>query len=262
MLALLAGAVVVVLLLAAGLALAVYHLLRPPGHRAAGGTASPRSAQLAGGVPVTGQVRQQRAADVLAGRPMPTLAAEDARPAPVSTRDPGPPIRLPKATATGPAGVPTGFPHTREGAMAQLAAIDQAALAGGDLAQARAVITGWARPGGPTPASWSAVKALAGFLTAAGLSGGGSGQLALVVTPLMGQFKASIGAELVIPCIDFEFDATLTQTARVAAADCQRMVWTGARWMIGPGPEPADPPSAWPDTDAAVSVGYRDLRRG
>jgi hypothetical protein len=64
----------------------------------------------------------------------------------------------------------------------------------------------------------------------------------------------------VIPCIDFEFDVTLTSTARAAIADCQRMVWEGTRWVIGPGPEPAGPPSAWPDTDAAINCGYKDLR--
>jgi hypothetical protein len=36
------------------------------------------------------------------------------------------------------------------GALAQLAAIDQAALQSGTLAEARAVITGWALPAGPT----------------------------------------------------------------------------------------------------------------
>ena len=31
--------------------------------------------------------------------------------------------------------------------------------------------------------------------------------------------------------------------------------------MIGPGSEPATPPSVWPDTDTAITVGYRDLRQ-
>jgi hypothetical protein len=39
-------------------------------------------------------------------------------------------------------------------------------------------------------------------------------------------------------------------------------VWAGDRWMIGPGSEPADAASVWPDTDQAISVGYRDLRNG
>jgi hypothetical protein len=103
---------------------------------------------------------------------------------------------------------------------------------------------------------------MASFLTAAGLSGGGSAQLALVVTPLMGLIKGTIGADFVVPCIDFQFDATLQATQHVASADCQRMVWQTDRWVIGPGAEPADPPSVWADTDTAIQVGYQDLRNG
>jgi hypothetical protein len=145
--------------------------------------------------------------------------------------------------------------------MAQLAAIDQVALQSGSLAEARNVITNWAVPGGPTGSSWSVVQALSTLFSAAGLSGGGSAQLAIVVTPLMGKIKGSVGPGFVVPCVDFEFDVTLQQTARGATADCQRMVWNNDRWMIGPGSEPATPPSVWPDTDTAISVGYHDLRQ-
>jgi len=138
--------------------------------------------------------------------------------------------------------------------------IDQAALQSGSLPGARAVITGWAVPGGPTATTWSGVRALADLLDAAGLSGGGSPQLALVVTPLMGIVKGTMGSRFVVACVDFEIDVTLTQTARGAVADCQRMLWSSGRWMVGPGPEPAPGPSVWPDTDAAINVGYRDLR--
>jgi hypothetical protein len=86
----------------------------------------------------------------------------------------------------------------------------------------------------------------------------------------MGVIKGSVGPDFVVPCIDFELDVTLQQTARAADADCQRMVWsadpsaaggTGGRWMIGPGSEPANPPSVWPDTTTAIDVGYQDLVR-
>ena len=80
---------------------------------------------------------------------MPTVDEADSHPGPVSTNDPGTPITLPAATSAGPAQVPTGFPHTPQGAMAQLAAIDQTALQSGTLAGAREVIAGWAMPGGP-----------------------------------------------------------------------------------------------------------------
>jgi hypothetical protein len=77
----------------------------------------------------------------------------------------------------------------------------------------------------------------------------------------MGQIKGSVGPDFVVPCVDYEIDVTLQQTARGAAADCQRMVWTRTHWMVGPGSEPAPAPSVWPDTDTAINVGYRDLRQ-
>jgi hypothetical protein len=181
----------------------------------------------------------------------------------VSTASPGAPIVLPAATRVGPVGLPTGYTHTPEGAMAQLAAIDQVVLQSGSLGTARDVIAQWALPDGPTDQSWSGVQALTTLLTSTQTAG--TAQLAIVLTPLMGLVKGSVGPDFVIPCVDFELDVTLTQTARGAVADCQRMVWQpdakGGRWMVGPGAEPSTPPSIWPDTDLAINVGYRDLRR-
>jgi hypothetical protein len=265
MLALLVLAALTVWALVAGLVLAVVHAVDLTGDSAEtsdlGGpvhtAASPASAAVGTGPRFTADAR-----DALAARPMPAVPESASHPAPVSDRDPGPPIVLPPATVTGPAGVPTGFPHTPEGAMAQLAAIDQTALQSGSLSGARAVIAAWALPGGPTTSSWSGVRAMSTLLSATGLSGGGSSQLAVFLTPLMGQIKGSVGPDFVVPCVDFELDVTLQQTARGATADCQRMVWHRDRWMIGPGDEPALPPSVWPGTDLAIDVGYRDLRHG
>jgi len=254
---LLAGAGLAVAVLAAGVVLAVVHAIHP----ASGQPTDDVSA--AGPIPEpTGPASSEDVQSSLAARPMTVVPESASRPGPVSDQDPGAPIVLPPATSTGPAGVPTGFPHTPEGALAQLAAIDQSALQSDSLAGARAVIQEWAVPGGPTTTSWSGVRAMGALLDGAGLSGGGSAQFAVVLTPLMGQIKGSVGSDFVVPCIDFELDVTLQQTARGAVADCQRMVWRTDRWLIGPGDEPAVPPSVWPDTDLAISVGYRDLRHG
>jgi hypothetical protein len=241
--------------------LAVLHAVGPTGQRTGAGSTT-KGAGQAREAESTGTATEAEARDALAAEPMPAVPQSASRPAPVSNRDPGPPIVLPRATVTGPAGVPTGFPRTPEGAMAQLAAIDQTALQSGSLSGARAVIGAWALPGGPTTTSWSGVEAMRTLLTATGLSGGGSPQLAVVLTPLMGQIKGTVGPDFVVPCVDFELDVTLQQTARGAIADCQRMVWHLDRWTIGPGEEPALPPSVWPGTDLAMSVGYRDLRHG
>ena len=100
-----------------------------------------------------------------------------------------------------------------------------------------------------------------------GRAAGGSG-LAVRATPMMGLIKAADGPDWAVVCVDFEVDATL-KTARIAAADCQRMAWlpdagrlpVRAGSVASPGPEPAPAPSIWPGTDAAIDAGWKDLRR-
>ena len=260
LLALLVGVVLAAVLALVGLVLAVVQ-------NSSSSTGPAASAKLDASVAPPSQVEPVPAVDPnadrdeLAAHPMPTVPLSASYPLPISVKDPGPPIMLPRSTRTGPAGVPTGFPRTPEGAMAQLAAIDSTALNAASLPVAREVIATWAMPGGPTTTSWSGIAAIAQLLDSAQVSGG-SGQLAVITTPLMGLIKGTIGDDFVIPCVDFEIDVTLNTTARGAIADCQRMVWTGDRWMIGPGSEPADPPSVWPGSDLALEVGYKDLRRG
>lgn len=260
--ALLAGGAVVIALLVVGLAMAVVDLMRGPDDGAIQGrTAAPAPGDAGPPAASAAVTDPQLTRDELAARAMSKVPESAARPSAISLADPGPAIVLPPATGLGPAGVPTGFPRTPEGALAQLAALDAAALSSGSVAGARAVIDGWALPGGPTTTTWSGVRAMAGLLDAAGVAGG-SGQLAVVATPAMGLIKGTDGPDFVVPCIDFAIEVTVNTTARGAIADCQRMVWSGDRWMIGPGPEPADAPSVWPGSELSVEVGYRDLRRG
>lgn len=222
----------------------------------AAGSGGPATTRPTGAVAEAGRDVQARR-DEVANRPMPTLPGASASPGPISTRDPGQ-IVLPECAQAGPAGVAAGCPHTAAGAMAQLAALDKAAMESGTMTGVREVIAAWAMPGGPTTQSWSGVQVMARMLSASGQAQ--SGRMTVAVTPVMGLFKGSVGEDYVVACIDFEVDVTLDRTGRVAAADCQRMVWAGDRWMIGPGQEPAPAPNVWPDTDAAIDVGYRDLR--
>jgi len=263
MLALLAAGAAVTVGLGVGLLLAVVDAVRPgPDSSRAEGlpVAGPAGPQLSGNATTAaeGAMSEQ---DQLAGRPMPAVPESASHPLPLSLADPGPPILLPRSANIGPAGVPTGFPRTPEGALAQLAAIDTAALSSASLPGVRAVIAGWAVPGGPSPTSWSGVRAMAGLLNAAEVTGG-PGQLAVVATPSMGVVKGTVGPDFTVVCVDFAIAVTVNTTARGAIADCQRMVWSGGRWMIGAGAEPADPPSVWPGSDLALQVGYRELRRG
>jgi len=286
MLALLAGGVAAVLLVVAGLVLAVASALRSGGSgsspsRPTAGSTSTRGAS--GGSADTAPTTLDARPDALAGAPMQTVPDFASHPSALSLHQPPAPLPLPTSSRMGPAGVPTGFPRTTAGALGQLAAIDGTALSSATMSGVRDVIAGWAVPGGPTTSSWSGVTAMATLLNAVQRAGdssngvtssvagsAGGGQLVVVASPLMGLVKGSLPAgsgtaggpapQFVVPCLDIELDVTANSTARGASSDCQRMVWTGGRWMIGAGPEPAPAPSVWPGTDLAYSVGYRDLR--
>ena len=198
-------------------------------------------------------------ADQLAAAPLPSAGLDQALPGPLTTAL-TPPIQLPTASALGPAGVAAGYPQTAAGALAQLAAIDIAALGSGSITRAQQIIAAWAGPGGPTPESWSGVRAVAALLSGAGLSADGDPRLSVQVTAPMGLIKGSIGTDFVVPCLDLLVTVTLGGHRQAAAvADCQRMVWRTGRWVIGAGAEPATAPSVWPGTQAAVEAGYAPL---
>jgi len=191
--------------------------------------------------------------DQLAAQALPTAPDSAAQPAPATT-EVGRSIVVPLSTRQGAAYVPSGFPHSAEGAMAQMIAIDTAALEGGSVPRAQQVIAAWAAPGGPTPASWSGVSAVAQLVS-------GQTDIEVRVSAPMGVIKGTVGDDYVVPCVDFVLTTTVNgpggpRTIRTAAADCQRMTWEGHRWVVAAGAEPAVPPSIWPGTQAALDAGY------
>lgn len=264
----LVAALVLVLVLALALVSGVGLWVWLRFHPAPEGSGAPAGSSVVTGLlPGSGLAGQSGAAggsatshrDALAAAAMPSADPAAAQPSTLSTRDPGM-IAVPSSTAAGPVGIPSGFPHSPEGALAQLAAIDTDVLNTATLDRARQVVDVWAATGGPTGESWSGVKAVAAFLSAAGLSGSATSGLAVRATPMMGLVKATDGPDWVVVCVDFEVDATLKRTGRVAVADCQRMVWDGSRWLLGAGAEPAPAPSIWPGTDVAIDAGWKNLR--
>ena len=259
LLALVLGASGLAVILGAGIGLSAYHLAHPSGGRSTSGpgtsSSGHRSPQVSAAV--------ARARDALAARKMPDTGTGHEWDWPdVSTQDPGPAIQLPPSRGVDALGVPIGFPQTPQGALAQLAGIDAAALRSASLPRVRALITVWAAPGGPTARSWSGVAAMAGLLESAGLSGAGSPALQVRARPAMGLIKGQIGDDFVVACIDFAVDISYRgdPTATVSV-DCQRMLWQQDRWVIGPGAEPAQATQVWPDTDAAIKAGFRDLNQ-
>lgn len=213
----------------------------------------------------TGSGPAQSAQDQIANKQLPAAPLEAAQPGgDLSTGKTGT-IQIPPPMEVGEVGVATGYPHTPQGALAQMAAIDSTTLSSASVQVAQDVIAKWAAPGGPTPETWSGVKGVAALLGSAGLSADAQNGITISVEPKMGFIKGTVGSDFVVPCVDFIITATLPggQPQQVAAADCQRMVWqddsSGGRWVIGPGVEPTEAPSLWPGSQASFDAGYQWL---
>ena len=197
--------------------------------------------------------------DVIAAAPMATVA-EDAGLTPGVAITLPPAIRLPAATTVGASGVPSGYPRTPEGAAAQLAAIEVRVLSAMSLPLATEVYRDWAMPGGVGAADWSQTRNVQSFLTHARQSSNQLDPGTLVsVTPAAIQIKGTDGPDWVVACVLLDVRAVLKAEARMGYGTCERMQWTGDRWLIGPGTPPAPAPSTWPGSDASVEAGWQPV---
>ena len=196
--------------------------------------------------------------DRIASAPMASLDSQAAfTPDPATA--PAPAIVVPPATTgRGPAGVATGFPPTPEGAVGQLAAIEQAVLESMSLPVTRDVHTAWVQPGGPTFEGWELTRNVHAFL-AASRQGGQVKDLTTQVTatPAMGLVKGSDGPGWTLACVLMDVTASIKADTRMGYGLCARMEWIQGRWQIAAGADPAAAPSAWPGSNAASSAGWR-----
>lgn len=197
--------------------------------------------------------------DLIAAAPMAEVA-EDAGITPGVAISMPPATRLPAATTVGASGVSSGFPRTPEGAAAQLAAIEVRVLAAMSLPLATEVYRDWAMPGGVGAADWSQTCNVQSFLTHARQSSNMLDPGTLVsVTPAAIQIKGADGPDWVVACVLLDVRAALKAEARMGYGTCERMQWTGDRWLIGPGAPPAPAPSTWPGSDASVEAGWQPV---
>jgi len=164
-------------------------------------------------------------------------------------------IDVPAATREGPAGVPTGYPRTPAGAVGQLAAIDTTVLTGMSPRRTREVHQAWSLPGAPAVEAWVMTDNVAAFLAAAGPAPAGVPPV-VVAYPAAGQVKGADGPDWVLACVLLRVDATIARTASIAYGRCERMQWSGGRWQIAPGAQPAPAPATWPGTDQAARAGW------
>jgi hypothetical protein len=204
-----------------------------------------------------GQQRPRPASrDAIAAEPMLQVQPGDSRPTALAAIA-GPVMEIPPSTHAGLAGVPAGFPHTSEGAVGQLAAIEATVLQGMSLPHTNDVYQRWALPGGVGVERWPMTANVQAFLTAAQMGDEKDMTASIVAVPAAGHIKGVDGPDWLVACVLLNVRATITVDARMGYGYCERMQWHGGRWMIAPGTPPATAPSTWPGGELSIKAGWR-----
>jgi len=186
------------------------------------------------------------------------VAPADALPQPIAGPTTAAPLMLPGPTSTTEL-VPTGYPRTPAGAVAQLAAIDAFALKDLNPSNPRQAHDWASLPGAVSFEQWTPQVGVSAILTAAGTPQG-SPELTSTWTLTHAQVKGVLDrGNFVLACVLGEFDANYRTIVRAGLGDCQRMVWHAGRWWIGPGEQPAFAPSTWPGSVDCVRANWREV---
>jgi hypothetical protein len=247
LLAAVAAAATLVLLLVAGLGYAVYLVVA-------------ENSTAAATVPDTASVAVR---DRIAAEPMLAVDSSASRSSALSAT-PADRIAIPVATRTGPADVPAGFPHTPEGAVGQLAAIEVAVLPSMSIDYTAAVHQAWTWPGAPGVSAWPMAVNVRSFLGSADMTGELDPGATVQVHPAAAQVKGVDGPDWVLACVLLVVDAHVHVGAKMAYGYCERMQWSPPqhRWLVGPGVPAAPAPSTWPGTDSARQAGWLTWTEG
>ncbi|WP_223208084.1 hypothetical protein [Actinopolyspora erythraea] len=199
----------------------------------------------------------------LARREMAQLPPAAAHPHAVSTETAGPPISLPAPDSSRGGWIPTGFPATPQGALAQLAALDEAAMRGADPATYARGYHELALTGAPNPETTGLYAVLTSMRDSAGLRPTGSvAGLRADYEITHAQIKGTTDqGRYVVACVLGQFSVTYHgRTVSAGVGDCQALRRVEGRWRLSPGPLPAAAPSAWPGSVEAVRAGYRPIQ--
>lgn len=198
----------------------------------------------------------------LASRPMLALPPQDAQPHPLTSLTAGPAISLPQPSAASDRWIPTGFPGSAVGAVAQLKALDENGMAGGDPDVYARAYRQLSLPGAPDPRSTGLASVLTNFRAAGGLPDTGAApDLSVTYQVTEGLIKGvADGGRYAVVCVLGELTVEdRSQTVAAGVGDCQALRWTGIDWRISPGVMAAPAPCAWPGTVESVDAGYREL---
>ncbi|MDA3644399.1 hypothetical protein LZ318_30695 [Saccharopolyspora indica] len=199
----------------------------------------------------------------LATRPMTALPPQAAQPQSLTTEQAGEPIMLPEPQHITGRWIPGGFPATTEGALAQLKALNEAAMRGGDPATYARGYRSLALAGAPPAESTGLYSLLRSMRSSAGLDPTGTvPDLTVTYEVTHGQVKGTTDrGYYVVACVLGQLSVDYRgQTITAGVGDCQALRRVGEQWRISPGPMAAAAPSAWPGSADAVNAGYRVLR--
>jgi len=251
LLALLAGVAATAVALLVGLGVVVWATLAPPAAPAGTPPTSPDAAAL-------GQAHR----DQIAASPMLQVPAAAASTPNIATGIAAT-MSLPAASGVGAEGVPTGFPHTPEGALAQLAAIEVRVIEAMSIPLTHRVHAAWSLPGGVPAEQWAMTGNVQAFLSNVGASDNAKDDTIIVTaTPAAAQIKGTDGPDWVLGCVLLDVRAVIVTQARIGYGHCERLQWSGDRWLIAAGSPPATAPSTWPGSDLAIRAGWRTLTTG
>ena len=240
---LLGGLTVAALVILAGLGLALRAALLPADVR----TGSLPTPTTAGGTVAGDPGGSGR--DQAAAVPLPTVPSAGAGVVP---------LRLGWPTVLrGPGGVASGFDHTPEGAVAQLAALDEFVLTAMRPQLARDTYRAWALPGSPDAEAWLMTRNVDSFTTALERAGYGQAHVVVQVRPVAGQITATDGPDQVVACVLLDVRVTVKTEARLGYGHCERLQWADGRWQIGPGKPPTPPAPVSPGSPDATAAGWR-----
>jgi hypothetical protein len=244
LLVMLIGSALTVAVLLAGLVMAIVYALTDRGTAAV-------TAGEDGQVAADAQIR-----DRIAAAPMASLDPDAAfTPDPAVTEAAA--IKVPMPTTVGPADVPSGFPRTPQGAVGQLAAIEQTVLESMSLPVTAEVHSAWVQPDGPSLEEWELTRNVQTFLASA-RQGGQEKDFTTLITanPAAGLVKGTDGSDWAVVCVLMDVQAAIKTESRMGYGLCSRMQWIDGRWQVAAGAAPAKAPSAWPGSRAAADAGW------
>ena len=251
----LAVVAVVAALMLVGLSYAVYSAIAST--RSTAAAASPGQEIRSAEQLPSGTARR----DAIAAAPMLAVPPEASRSGKPSAQV-GTTIAIPPAGRQGPAGVPTGFPQSPEGAVGQLAAIETTVLQNMSIDRAHQGHAAWSEAGAVTAEAWELTANIQAFLASSAGQYAGDQRTTVVTTPIAAQVKGADGTTWVLACVLLDVKAQIATQARIAYGHCERMQWStrdGGRWVIGAGATPARAPSTWPGTDLAIQAGWKTV---